>query len=66
MKIFLTGKPKSGKSTVLIKIIENLKERKMKVGGIVTPEVLESGRRIEFAVKDVFSEKEGHISNYKV
>jgi nucleoside-triphosphatase len=55
MKIFLTGYPKSGKSTVLIKTIELLKKKGLKVGGFVTPEIREKGRRKGFYVKDVFS-----------
>lgn len=57
MKLFLTGKPGSGKSTVLLKVIELLKKR-MKIGGIVTPEMKKEGRRIGFLVKDVFSGEE--------
>jgi nucleoside-triphosphatase len=55
MKIFLTGLPKSGKSTVLIKTIELLRKRGLKVGGFITPEIKEKGRRTGFYVKDVFS-----------
>lgn len=57
MKIFLTGPPRSGKSTVLIKTIYMLKNKGLKVGGIVTPEIREEGRRTGFYVKDVFSQK---------
>jgi nucleoside-triphosphatase len=55
MKIFLTGLAGSGKSTVLIKTIELLKSKGLKVGGFVTPEIREKGRRKGFYVKDVFS-----------
>jgi nucleoside-triphosphatase len=55
MKIFLTGLPGSGKSTVLIKTIELLKKKGLKVGGFITPEIREKGRRKGFFVKDVFS-----------
>jgi len=56
MKIFLTGKAGSGKSTVLLKTIELLKRKGLKVGGIVTPEIREEGKRVGFYVKDVFSQ----------
>jgi len=56
MKIFLTGLPRSGKSTVLLKTIELLKAKGLKVGGIITPEIKEKGRRVGFYVKDVFSQ----------
>lgn len=55
MKIFLSGLPRSGKSTLLIKTIELLKKKGIKVGGFVTPEIVERGKRIGFYVKDVFS-----------
>jgi len=55
MKIFLTGKSGSGKSTVLIKTIELMKNKGLKVGGFITPEIKERGRRTGFYVKDVFS-----------
>lgn len=57
MKIFLTGKAGSGKSTVLAKTIELLKGKGLNVGGIITPEIREKGKRIGFYVKDVFSQK---------
>lgn len=60
--IFITGPPRSGKSTVLMKIIELLKKRGLKVGGIITPEKREMGRRIGFIVKDVFSGEEGILA----
>jgi len=56
MKIFLTGKAGSGKSTVLLKTIELLKRRGLKIGGIATPEIREKGKRVGFYVKDVFSQ----------
>ncbi|MEM5773112.1 MAG: NTPase [Candidatus Aenigmatarchaeota archaeon] len=56
MKIFLTGRAGSGKSTVLLKAIELLKNKGLKVGGIVTPEIREEGKRVGFYVKDVFSQ----------
>lgn len=55
MKIFLTGPPRSGKSTVLIKTIELLGKKGLKVGGFVTPETIEDKKRTGFYVKDVFS-----------
>jgi nucleoside-triphosphatase len=63
MKIFLTGLPGCGKSTVLMKVIELLKERGLKVGGIVTPEVRVKGKRVAFAVRDIYSGKEGILAS---
>ncbi|MEM5790813.1 MAG: NTPase [Candidatus Aenigmatarchaeota archaeon] len=55
MKIFLTGKPRAGKSTIVLKIIDFLKNKKVKVGGFITPEIVESGKRVGFYVKNIFS-----------
>jgi len=58
MKIFLTGKPGVGKSTVFLRIVEILRERGIKVGGFTTPEVREKGRRVGFVVRDLVSGRE--------
>lgn len=63
MKIFLTGRPGSGKSTVLMKIIEQLKAEGLKVGGITTPEVRARGYRTAFKVLDLFSGEEGTLAS---
>ena len=56
MKIFVTGRPGSGKTTTLLKCFDYL-SKKYKVGGILTLEVREFGKRIGFEVLDVYSKK---------
>jgi len=63
MKIFLTGRPGSGKSTVLMKVIEQLRAEGLKIGGIITPEIRVEGRRIAFKVVDLSSGKEGILAS---
>jgi nucleoside-triphosphatase len=63
MRIFLTGQPGSGKSTVLIKTIDLLKQRGLKVGGIITPEIRKERKRIGFLVKDIYSGREGILAS---
>jgi nucleoside-triphosphatase len=65
MKIFLTGRPGVGKSSVFLKIIEKLKDKKLKIGGITTPEIREIGKRTGFKVIDLFSGKEGILATTK-
>ena len=65
MRIFLTGKARVGKSTVLAKTIEILRKRRLKIGGIVTPEICE-GRRVGFAVFDVATRKKGILASIKL
>ncbi len=39
MKLLVTGGPGSGKSTVFMKIVEKLRNKGLRIGGIVTPEI---------------------------
>jgi len=63
MKIFLTGMPGSGKSTVLMKVIERLRAEGLRVGGIITPEVRTQGQRTAFKVVDLSSGEEGILAS---
>lgn len=63
MKVFLTGKPGCGKSTVLERVVEILRKRGVKVGGFVTPEIREDGRRVGFCVKNIFSGEVGLLAS---
>ncbi|MHA1713149.1 MAG: NTPase [Candidatus Ranarchaeia archaeon] len=53
--IFVTGPPGTGKSTILIKIAQHLRDKGYKVGGIVTPEIRENRQRLGFDIMDLFS-----------
>lgn len=50
---FVTGLPKSGKTTILEKIIEKLRERGLKVGGFLSPDKQEHGTRVAFYVQNI-------------
>lgn len=52
---FLTGQPGSGKSTVMMKCVEELRSQGFTVGGISTPEIRIEGRRTGFSVIDLAS-----------
>jgi len=63
MKIFLTGKPICGKSTVLMKIIDILKKNGLKVGGFISSEIRFKGNRIGFKVVDIHSGEDGILAS---
>jgi nucleoside-triphosphatase len=63
VKVFLTGLPGCGKSTVLLKAIEILKQKGLKIGGIITPEKRVGEKRVAFLVKDIYSGKEGILAS---
>ncbi|MEM2915259.1 MAG: NTPase [Candidatus Bathyarchaeia archaeon] len=65
-KFFIIGSPGSGKSTVVLKVIEQLKLRRLTVGGIVTPELRVKGERVGFKVVDVFSGREEILASVDI
>jgi len=60
LKNFLvTGRPGSGKSTIVAKTVQILIDQGVRVGGIVCPEIRdESGQRIGFKMKNILSGEE--------
>jgi nucleoside-triphosphatase len=56
MNIFITGNPRSGKSTLIKKLLEKLSGKK--VSGIITPEIRVGGDRQGFKIIDLASGKE--------
>jgi len=66
MIIVVTGRPGVGKSTVCLKVIELLKERGLKVGGIICPEIREGGVRVGFKVLDLMSGRSGLLAHVNI
>jgi nucleoside-triphosphatase len=64
-KIFLTGTPGVGKTTVLKSIVQELKQQGILVGGMVTEEVRENGIRVGFKIVDVFAGTEGWLASIR-
>lgn len=50
MNIFITGLPGSGKSTLIEKVVKELKRKGFKVGGVLTPEMRNKGERVGFKI----------------
>ncbi len=60
--IFLTGPPGSGKTSILLEVVEILKREGLRVSGITCPEVRESGRRVGFKIVNVSTGEEGILA----
>ncbi|MCD6342098.1 MAG: NTPase [Thaumarchaeota archaeon] len=60
----LTGPPRCGKTTAILKIVNELKRRAVKVEGMYTAEIREQGRRIGFSIKRI-SGGEGILAHVK-
>lgn len=65
VSFFLTGRPGVGKTTVLLRIVERLKKRGLKVGGLVSREVREDGSRVGFKVIDLEDGREGWLAHIR-
>jgi nucleoside-triphosphatase len=64
VKVLLEGRPGAGKSTVVLRLAQLLQEQGTKVGGFVTGELREEGRRCGFAVETFEGERAilAHVS----
>ncbi|NTW32961.1 MAG: hypothetical protein HGB12_10085 [Bacteroidetes bacterium] len=60
--IILRGTEKTGKSTLLKNIVENLKQKNIKVGGFIAPSVFENNILIGYDLVDVRSNKKVVLS----
>ncbi len=64
VKIVLTGRPGSGKSTVLRKIVDMLRKRGYVVGGILCPDERgPDGRRVGFRIIDIMHNNMGWLAS---
>ena len=61
--LLLTGDPGVGKTTVLLKIVEALKARGYKVGGMVSREVRSCGSRVGFEILDLAGGGSGWLAH---
>ena len=61
--LLLTGSPMVGKTTVMVKVVDALKERGYRVGGMISREVREGGARVCFEILDLNSSKRGWLAH---
>jgi len=53
MKILITGPPRSGKSTLILKLLGYFTQYNIPTSGFITPEVREYGKRIGFDIENI-------------
>jgi nucleoside-triphosphatase len=61
--LLLTGNPDVGKTTVLLKTVNALKEEGYCVGGMISREVRENGVRVGFEILDLNSGRSGWLAH---
>jgi nucleoside-triphosphatase len=60
---FITGRPGVGKTSVLIRAVEELKRKGYRMGGMLSREVREKGVRIGFEIVDFLSGRKGWLAH---
>ena len=60
---FVTGQPGIGKTTIILKTVDDLKNMGFKVGGMLSREVREKGTRVGFEIVDFGTEKRGWLAH---
>ncbi|BAW31785.1 MAG TPA: NTPase [Methanothermobacter sp.] len=60
--IIITGRPRSGKTTLIKKIKNHLEEKGAAIGGIFTPEIRKNNKRIGFKIIDIMTGEEGILA----
>ncbi len=63
---FITGMPRSGKTTLLRRIAKRLREQGLKVGGFISPEEAEHGTRTGFIVEDLGTGKKAILADINI
>lgn len=62
-RVFLTGEPGSGKTTVVERAIEIMTSNRIKTGGMVSREILERGVRVGFLLRDLITQERGILAH---
>ena len=53
LRVFITGNPGVGKTTIFSFIVNELRKRNYKISGFYCPEIREGGRRVGFQIVDI-------------
>ncbi len=60
---FVTGPPGIGKTTVILKTVDSLKNNGLRVGGMISREVREKGSRVGFELIDLDTGQKGWLAH---
>ena len=61
--MFVTGRPGVGKTSVLLRAADDLKNRGYKIGGMISREVREGGFRVGFEIMDFSTGQRGWLAH---
>lgn len=62
-RVFLTGEPGCGKTTVVKRAAGLMVLRGLKIGGMMSSEIRERGTRVGFSVEDLITHERGILAN---
>ncbi len=63
--IFLTGPPRTGKTTLLLRAAEELKARGYRLGGMTSQEIRETDVRLGFEIREYASGRKGWLAHVR-
>ncbi|MGC9444661.1 MAG: NTPase [Candidatus Methanospirareceae archaeon] len=66
LRIGLTGKPRTGKSTIVKEVIIRMKAEGVPMGGMLTADLREHGRRVGFAIEDIRTGETGVLAHVQL
>ncbi len=61
--VVVTGRPGVGKTTLVLRVTERLRNEGISVKGFVCPEVRRAGRRVGFLIKSIDGDEEGWLAH---
>ena len=63
LRVFLTGMPGVGKSTVVERVTEKMTRDGLRVGGMATAEIRSGSARVGFEIRDLLSGRVGVLAH---
>ncbi len=66
LKIGITGLPQAGKTKILLKVIAMLEDEDLRVGGVITEEIEEDGKRVGFYIMDWVTKEKAIMAHKKI